>query len=224
MAHIFADRAEAGRELARRLGEYADRRFDAVVIGLPRGGVPVAAEVARVLNWPLDLLLARKLGAPDNPEFAIGAITHDRRVLNRSVIERMGITARALAAVEQRERRELLRREALYRHGRPPLDVAGKTVLVVDDGIATGMTMQCAALSLDALRPARLIVAAPVIAGETVEALTGMPEIDACVCVLRVPELVSVGLWYRDFDQVSDVEVMHAFYPPAARQAGQSAR
>jgi putative phosphoribosyl transferase len=221
MTRVFENRTTAGLALARRLGEYADRRYDTIVVGLPRGGVPVAAQIAAVLQRPLDIVLARKLGAPDNPEYAIGAISMTHRVLNHSAIRALGIDAHTLAEIEHRERRELLRRETLYRQGRPPLDLRGKTVLLIDDGIATGLTMQCAALTIDDQHPARLIVATPVAADETVRMLAELPEIDACISLLRVPALASVGMWYCDFAQVSDLDVARAFCPPAADATGQ---
>ncbi len=207
---LFADRTDAGRQLAMRMGRFADRAHPCVVYGLARGGVPVAAEVARILRWPLELIVVRKLGAPANPEVAVGAIARGVRVIDAPALASLGVDLRDLQEIEQAERRELTRREQLYLHGRAPVDVSGRAALLIDDGIATGLTMQAAVRAIRARRPARLIVAAPVAAADTFDRLVRMPEVDECVCVLRAPHLISVGMWYRDFAQVNDAEVMRA--------------
>lgn len=202
----FRDRVEAGqllgRELAKRLGTTAD----AVVLALPRGGVPVGAEVAKALNAPLDVFIVRKLGVPGHEELAMGAIASGGvRVLNRDVLDYARITQQQIDTVAAREERELSRREAEYRGNRPPLDVRGQTVIVVDDGLATGSTMRAAVQALRAMEPKRIIVAVPVGAAQTYEELRTIA--DEIVC-LRTPEpFDAVGLWYDDFTQTTDAEV-----------------
>jgi predicted phosphoribosyltransferase len=201
----FANRRDAGLALAQRLGEYNDRD-DVVVLALPRGGVPVAAEIARSLPAPLDVLLVRKLGVPGHRELAMGAIASGGvRVLNDEVVGWYGIPPSTIDDVATLERAELERREREYRGGRPPLDVSGRTVLLVDDGLATGSTMKAAVQAVRARGPARVVVAVPVGAPETCRELAGTA--DDVVCV-RTPEPFSaVGLWYRDFSQTTDDEV-----------------
>jgi predicted phosphoribosyltransferase len=205
MISRFRDRAEAGRLLARELSEYAGRT-ELLVLGLPRGGVPVAFEVARLLAAPLDVFVVRKLGVPGQEELAMGAIASGGVcVINHALVRQLGIPARAIEAVTATETRELERRQTLYRGRRPPLDVRGRTVILVDDGLATGATMAAAVRALRKQGPASIVVAAPVGAPETCAALAGMA--DDCVCVLRPPELRGVGLWYEDFRQTDDAEV-----------------
>jgi putative phosphoribosyl transferase len=203
----FRDRHEAGRrlgeEVARRLGE---RARDAVVLALPRGGVPVAWHVAQALHAPLDVFIVRKLGVPGHEELAMGAIASGGvRVLNREVLDLVPVPPRAIDAVAEREERELARRELAYRGARPPLDVRGKTVVVVDDGLATGSTMRAAVAALRKMNPREIVVAVPVAAPSTCEEFKR--EVDDIVC-LRTPEpFQAVGLWYEDFDQTTDDEV-----------------
>ncbi|HEV2148990.1 MAG TPA: phosphoribosyltransferase [Longimicrobiaceae bacterium] len=201
----YRDRTEAGRELADRLGEYAGRP-DVVVLALPRGGVPVAYEVARALGAPLDVFLVRKLGVPGHEELAMGAIASGGvRVLNADVVNALRVPPAAVDAVAAREMGELERRERAYRDDRPPPAVRGRTVLLVDDGLATGSTMRAAAEALRGLGPARLVVAVPVGAAETCDAFAR--EVDEVVCA-RTPEpFYAVGLWYEDFSQTTDDEV-----------------
>lgn len=201
----FADRAAAGRVLAEDLREYADRD-DVVVLGLPRGGVPVAYEVARRLNAPLDVFLVRKLGLPGHEELAMGAIASGGiRVLNPDVLDLHPITEEAIASIAAQEQEELERREREYRRDRGDLDLAGRTVLLVDDGLATGSTMRAAAAAVRSARPAGVVVGVPVAARRTCDSLAS--EVDAVVCS-RTPEpFQAVGLWYRDFEQTTDDEV-----------------
>jgi putative phosphoribosyl transferase len=201
----FVDRRDAGRRLATRLAPLAGER--PVVVALPRGGVPVAFEIARALRAPLDILAVRKLGAPANPEFAVGAIAEDgTQVVNAGVARRIGMSTQELEATIEREIAELRRRVARYRGGAAPVDVRGRTVIVVDDGIATGLTDLAAVRALRARGAARIVVAVPVGPAESV-ALVGA-EADEVVCYMIPRELVGVGRWYRDFSAVSDEEVV----------------
>ncbi|MEA2528884.1 MAG: hypothetical protein QOG89_528 [Thermomicrobiales bacterium] len=201
----FRDRYDAGRQLAAKLTAYANRE-DVIVLGLPRGGVPVAYEVAKALNAPLDVFLVRKLGVPGHEELAMGAIaTGGVRVLNRDVIESWRIPEEAIADVEARERQELARRERLYRGTRPPPDVRGKIVILVDDGLATGSTMRAAAEALRTMGPARIVAAVPVAAAATCESL--LDVVDETVCAITPDIFYAVGLWYEDFSPTTDEEV-----------------
>jgi putative phosphoribosyl transferase len=201
----FEDRKEAGRALAARVRQYAGRS-DVVVLALPRGGVPVAAPVADALDAPLDLFLVRKLGTPGHRELAMGAIASGGiRVLNDDVVRWYGIPPAAIDAVAREEEQELVRREATYREGReaPPLE--GKIVILIDDGLATGSTMMAAVKAVRQRHPAKVIVAVPVGARDTCDALATIA--DEVICV-RMPEPFSaVGQWYLDFDQTTDEEV-----------------
>jgi putative phosphoribosyl transferase len=205
MEDKFRDRSDAGRELARHLREFAGRA-DVQVLALPRGGVPVAWEVARELEVPLDVDLVRKLGVPGQEELAMGAIASGGiRILNEEVVRALGITEDQIAAVAADEARELARREREYRGERPQPDVSGRTVILIDDGLATGSTMRAAAAAIQAQNPAELVVAAPVGAEESCRALR--TEVDRVVCA-RTPEpFYGVGLWYHDFRQTTDEEV-----------------
>jgi predicted phosphoribosyltransferase len=203
----FADRRDAGRRLAGQLLPLAEE--GPVVVALPRGGVPVADEVARALGAPLEILAVRKLGAPHNPEYGIGAIAEDgTRVFDPEALAVLGIDNRALAEIVARESEELRRRVAAYRGDRPPLDLEGRTVIVVDDGVATGVTDTAALRSIGRHRPRRLVLAVPVAAPESVSRLRR--EADDVVCLLAPALLYGVGQWYRDFSQVSDDEVISA--------------
>lgn len=191
--------------LAAALRAYANRS-DVLVLALPRGGVPVAYEVARALDAPLDVFLVRKLGLPGHEEFAMGAIASgDIRLLNDEVVRTYGIGRAEIDAVVESERRELARREARYRDGRPLPPIAGRTVILIDDGLATGATMHAAVLALREERPARIIVAVPVAAAETCEDFRG--EVDELVCAMTPSPFYAVGLWYEDFSQTTDAEV-----------------
>jgi putative phosphoribosyl transferase len=201
----FDNRAEAGRMLATRLMDYANRN-DVVVLGLPRGGVPVAYEVARALGAPLDVFVVRKLGVPGHEELAMGAVaTGGVRVLNADVVGGLRIPDDVLAAAVLRESEELERRERLYRDGRPAPDVHGRTAILVDDGLATGASMSAAIAALRALGPARIVVAVPVGAEETCDRLR--TEADDVVCFETPSPFFAVGYWYLDFSQTTDDEV-----------------
>jgi predicted phosphoribosyltransferase len=202
---FFPDRAHAGRRLAARLTAYADCP-DVLVLALPRGGVPVAYEVARALHAPLEVFLVRKLGVPGREELAMGAIaTGGVRVLNDEVVQALGLTEEAIAAAAAAETRELERREGVYRGGRAFPNVAGRTVLLIDDGLATGTTMRAAVAALRKMGPARIVVAVPVASAATCAELAA--EVDEVVCA-RTPEpFFAVGVWYDDFTQTTDDEV-----------------
>lgn len=201
----FKDRDDAGRQLAYRLREYADRP-DVLVLGLPRGGVPVAFETARALRVPLDMFLVRKFGVPGHEELGMGAIASGgARLLNDMVVEELQIDEETIRRVTEKELRELHHREQLYRNGRPGFDVRHCTVILVDDGLATGFTMQVAARALRQHQPAGIVTAVPVAAPETCD---GLGEVaDDVVCLFTPAELFAVGLWYEDFTQTSDDEV-----------------
>lgn len=202
----FENRREAGRRLADRLQGYAGRG-DVVVLGLPRGGVPVAYEIASALGAPLDVLVVRKLGLPSHPELAMGAIAAGGAVdLNDDVIASYHVRPDELAAVESRELRELERRESLYRGSRPAPPLAGRCVIVVDDGFATGASMRAALRAVRQRRPARLVAAVPVAPLGTEDMLGGLA--DAFVSVLAPANFASVGQFYRDFAQTEDDEVL----------------
>jgi putative phosphoribosyl transferase len=203
----FADRRDAGRKLAARLA--ARGYADPYVLALPRGGVPVAAEIAQALGAPLDVLLVRKLGVPGHEELAMGAIADGGvRVLNDEVIAYAGVGGEALERVTRQEQRELARRAAAYRGERPFPRLADKTVIVVDDGLATGATMRAAVLALRELGAARIVVAVPVGAPSTCAALREIA--DEVVCVRMPARFGGVGSWYRDFSQTTDEEVQRA--------------
>ena len=201
----FRDRVEAGELLAERLTAYAGRD-DVAVLALPRGGVPVAYEIARVLQVPFDVFVVRKLGVPGHEELAMGAIASGgARVINHDVVNALGIPMHLIDAVARTEQIELDRRERLYRGTRSPVHLVNRTVILVDDGLATGSTMRAAVMAARQQQPARVVVAVPVGAPATCAELSR--EADEVVC-LRTPEpFVAVGLWYRDFTPTSDQEV-----------------
>ncbi|MFE7983460.1 phosphoribosyltransferase [Streptomyces cellulosae] len=210
----FRDRRQAGRELAARLRERqdADALPDPLVLALPRGGVAVAAEVAEALGAPLDVLVVRKIGAPRHEEYGVGAMAGDGvPVFDEEALRALGLTQADLAPVVERERAELLRRERLYRQGRPAPDPRGRTVIVVDDGLATGSTARAALRALRALRardPARLVLAVPVASPEG--AATLRPETDDLITLHEPAAFMAVGQWYDEFDQLTDEEVLGA--------------
>lgn len=200
----FLDRADAGRKLAGALERFRSR--SPVVLALPRGGVPVGLEVARALGAPLDVIDARKLGAPGHEELAVGAIAPGAVYVDRLLVRRLGVSAAYLEQITTAEGRELERRERLYRSGRPPLDVEGRVVILVDDGLATGATARAAVASLRQRRPAQVILAVPVGAPETVARLREVA--DEVVCLDTPPDFRAVSLAYRDFSPTSDAEVV----------------
>lgn len=201
----FRDRAEAGYFLAGKLMHYA-HRSDVIVLGLPRGGVPVAFEVAEVLDAPLDVLIVRKLGVPGEEELAMGAIAPGGiRILNNKLIHSLGISKEQLEVVTARETEELKRREQLYRGQKPPLNLQGWTGILVDDGLATGSSMWAAVVALRALEVAKIVVAVPVAAESTCAFFRH--EVDEIVCGIMPEPLVAVGIWYEDFPQTTDEEV-----------------
>lgn len=211
----FDDRADAGHRLAVLLKDYAGRD-DVFVLGLPRGGVPVAAEVARALRAPLDVLVVRKLGTPGHAELAMGAIASGGAyVVNRQVIEQAGVTDAQLEAEVARQRAELERRERAYRGDRPFPDLSGRVVVVVDDGFATGATMRAAVQALRQYKPREIIVAVPV-APPHVEDAT-LKDADKVIVLLQPTPFLAVGQWYRDFSQTTDSEVTRLLKPGAIR-------
>ncbi|MGH6896606.1 MAG: phosphoribosyltransferase [Geminicoccaceae bacterium] len=215
---VFADRAEAGRRLAEELHRFKDER--PVVLALPRGGVPVAYEVARALAAPLDLVLVRKIGAPFQPELAIGAVVDGERpelVVNRDLVEDYRIPESYLEKERERQLAEIERRRQLYLAGRSRAPVQGRTAIVIDDGIATGATMEVALHATRNARPRRLVLAVPVAPPDTIERLRG--EVDEVVCLMMPAFLGAIGSFYRDFRQLGDDEVV-ALLEQAAQWEG----
>jgi predicted phosphoribosyltransferase len=201
----FTDRHEAGVVLAAQLQQYAGRS-DVVVLALPRGGVPVGYELTRALGAPLDVFVVRKLGLPGHPELAMGAIASGGvGVLNDDVLRSIAVPQTAIDAVTRTEQVELERRERAYRHGRPPVPIDGRVVILVDDGLATGSTMKAAVMAVRRLHPARVVVAVPVGAWETCHELRELA--DEVVCAFTPEPFRAVGLWYADFSQTTDAEV-----------------
>jgi putative phosphoribosyl transferase len=216
---LFRNRREAGRRLAERLQKHAGRD-DVIVLALPRGGIPVGYEVARALDAPLDVFVVRKLGLPGHPEFAMGAIASGGvAVLNQEVINAVGLPEDTLREVIAEEWEELARREHAYRQTERAPPVAGRTAILVDDGLATGSSMLAAIAALRKLRPARIVVAVPVGAPETCEAVGA--HVDEIVCAEMPQPFRAVGLWYEDFSQTSDEEV-RALLARARRDAAHS--
>ena len=212
MISPFDNRRDAGRRLAGALQHYANRP-DVLVLALPRGGVPVAYEVAQALNVSLDIFLVRKLGVPGHEELAMGAIaTGGEVVLNDSVVQALRITREELDRVAAAEQQELARRESAYRGDRPPPDVRGRTVILIDDGLATGSTMRAAAAALRRQGPARIVIAVPVSSPQTCYELGA--EVDEIVCLITPEMFYAVGMWYIDFSPTTDAEV-HSLLQPA---------
>jgi putative phosphoribosyl transferase len=210
---LFRDRTEAGQKLGRELKAYANRQ-DVLVLGLPRGGVPVAFEVAKALNAPLDVLLVRKLGVPGKEELAMGALAKlpgtgfasgGVRIINQDIVESRQISSEAIARTAAVEQRELERRESAYRGNRPPLDLSDRTIILVDDGLATGATMRAAAIAIRKQQPKRIIAAVPVSALEVCNAFR--VEVDEIICAETPSPFVAVGIWYQNFSQTTDAQV-----------------
>lgn len=202
---VFRDRADAGRRLAEELRHYAGRE-DVVVLALPRGGVPVGRRIADALHAPLDVVLVRKLGAPFQPELALGAVaTGGVRILNEEVLGQVPVPDEELEKVTAREREELERRERVYRGDREPVPVEGRTVILVDDGVATGSTLRAAIQSLRRRRPARIVAAVPVAPADSAASLR--EEVDELVCVLTPVSFFGISQWYERFPQLSDEAV-----------------
>ena len=218
----FADRRQAGKELASRLQHYAGRP-EIVVLALPRGGVPVAFEVAEALDVPLDIFLVRKLGLPGRLELAMGAIASGGIcVLNDDVVRWYGVPERTIDAVARAEQVEVERREREYREGRPLTDLLGKTVILIDDGLATGSTMRAAVQAVRQFTPERVIVAVPVGAPAACDAIADVA--DETVCARKPEQFSAVGQWYRDFSQTTDEEVRALVREHARRSAQHDSR
>ncbi len=201
----FRDRTEAGQVLATKLLAYPGRR-DVLVLALPRGGVPVAFEVARALHAPLDVIIVRKLGVPGEEELAMGAIASGGAcVLNDDVVRTLGIPEAVIHKVAARAQREVERRERLYRGGHAASEVRGQTAILIDDGIATGATMRAAVAAVRRQQPARIVIAVPAAASSTCDDFAA--EVDELVCIIRPEEFLAVGFWYENFSQTSDEEV-----------------
>ncbi|MBV9700596.1 MAG: phosphoribosyltransferase [Candidatus Eremiobacteraeota bacterium] len=219
---LFADRADAGRQLAVLLREYANDP-KAIVLALPRGGVPVGYEIACALNIPLDVYIVRKLGVPGHEELAMGALASDGTcVVDHELMQSLRIDQSALDAVVAREAEELRRREVAYRDDRPEPQLAGMVAIVVDDGLATGATMRAAAMALRRRNPKSIITAVPVAAARTCESLRGV--VDRVVCISTPEPFHAVGLYYRNFEQIGDEEVRRRLRDAAGEQGGVSRR
>jgi len=213
---FFADRHDAGKFLARKLEQYSHNP-NAIVLALPRGGVPVAFEISRYLHLPLDLFLVRKLGVPIYEELAMGAIASGGvRVINNDVVKKLGITDEMIESVAQTEELELARRETHYRGDRAPLQLENKIVILVDDGLATGASMRAAVAALKQHHPQKVVVAVPVGAAETCQLF--QREVDEVVCGMAPDEFVGVGKWYSDFRQTTDEEVIELLNNVSHRQ------
>jgi putative phosphoribosyl transferase len=219
MTNRFSDRSEAGRALAARLAEM--KIADPVIFALPRGGVPVAAEIARALNAPLDLLLVRKIGVPWQPELALAAVVDGddpQVVIDEEVQGQSGVSRTYIDGEAKEQLREIERRRAVYLQGRSPVAVENRTAIVVDDGIATGTTVRAALKALRRRKPARLILAVPVAPPETIDALAA--DVDQIVCLEQPSPFYAIGLYYVDFHQVSDEEVMAALAAATPLRSG----
>ena len=219
---IFGDRVDAGRRLAENLRSYANRD-DVIVLGIPRGGVPVAFEVAEALDAPLDVFLSRKLGVPGQEELAFGAVaTGGVRVLDQELIDAVGISKQEIEQITRKVRTELERRERVYRGSRPPLNLEGKIAILIDDGIATGSSMRAAINALRQLKPARVVVAVPVAPLSTCRRLKS--DVDELVCVHMPESFYAIGQFYADFSQVTDEEVTDLIDRAAHRTPRKGAR
>jgi predicted phosphoribosyltransferase len=217
---LFKDRADAGRKLAKSLSKYANRS-DVLILALPRGGVPVAFEVAKALNVKMDVFIVRKLGVPGHEELAMGAIASGNiRVLNEDIVGSLQIPPQIVERVAEGELKELERREQMYRGSRQKLDVTGLTVILIDDGLATGATMRAAAAALKTKNPARIVVAVPVAAADTCQLF--QHEVDETICLAAPEPIYAVGAWYGDFSQTTDREVCDLLDKAASIQPGKS--
>jgi len=202
---LFKDRLDAGRKLAKKLSKYANRS-DILILGLPRGGVPVAFEVAKELNVKMDVFVVRKLGVPENEELAMGAIASDNIiVLNEDVVRSFQISKQSIDAVAARELRELERREYIFRGKRPKLSISDSTVILIDDGLATGATMNAATAAVKTKNPTKIVIAVPTGAPDTCRSFEG--KVDEVICVATPEPFYAVGAWYEDFSQTTDEEV-----------------
>ncbi len=202
---IFKDRTDAGKKLILKLEKYKDHK-DVIVLGLPRGGVPVAFEVAKYLKVPQDIFIVRKLGVPGQEELAFGAISSDGvRVLNKEIINLMKIPKEVVEKVTEIEKQELLRREQLYKGDKPPITIAGKIVILVDDGLATGASMRAAITALKILNPKKIVLAVPTASSDTCEDFEN--EVDEVICASTPEPFRGVGFWYEDFSQIKDEQV-----------------
>ncbi len=202
---MYRNRTEAGRELAKDLQDYRDQ--DAIVLALPRGGVELGYEIAEAIDAGLDVLVVRKLGAPQNPEFGLGAIaSYGAEYLDETALRALDVPSGALKQVEEREREELERRELAYRDAMPPPDIEGRTVIIVDDGIATGGTVKAAIRAVRNLYPSQIVLAVPVAPADAVADL--QDEVDAIVCPLTPSPFRAIGLWYGEFEQTPDERVV----------------
>jgi putative phosphoribosyl transferase len=206
---IFQNRQDAGMQLSKQLKSYKNQS-NLIILALPRGGVPVAYEIAKALQAPLDVLIIRKLGVPGQKEFAMGAISKTTQYLNQALIQKLNISKDEIQATIQSEIQELTRRESLYRANLPPIDVSNKTVILVDDGIATGSTVQAAINTLKNQNPKAIILAIPVAAKQTADTLA--LQVDSLVCLEKPTDLAAVGQWYIDFSETSDTEVLNLLY------------
>ena len=208
MQSSLKDRRAAGKTLANLLSEYT-ARSDAIVVAIPRGGVPVGYEVARALDLPLDVMIVRKLGVPGHEELALGAVSSDGViVLNDSIIESLDISAQLIEEVLEKEGLELQRREQLYRKDRAPIQLQDKVVILVDDGLATGASIMAACQVIQHHHPSKIIVAAPVGSPEACDAIEAKIGTAQCICVITPQPLYSIGTWYQDFRQTPDSEVI----------------
>jgi putative phosphoribosyl transferase len=213
----FEDRRDAGRRLAGKLSRFRDER--PVIFALPRGGVPVGYEISRAFTAPLDVFVSRKLGAPGQPEFGIGAVAAGGvRVLNEDVVKRLGITDEYVERITARETAEVERRLRYFRGDRPEPEVGGRTAILVDDGLATGVTARAAVEAMRLRRPRRLVLAAPVCAAQTAELLR--PGVDELVCLESPTDLGAIGFWYRDFQQTTDEEVVELLERARSERGG----
>lgn len=214
----FENRAEAGQVMADKLRDYADRP-DVLVLALPRGGVPVAYEVAKALHAPLDVFVVRKLGVPGHEEMAMGAIASGGvKMINEDVVQLLNIPDSVIDSVTAQEQRELERRDRAYRDDRPEPQIEGKTILLIDDGLATGATMHAAVRAVRQRSPARIVVAVPTASASTCDAFRA--EVEDVICAITPEPFRAVGLWYKDFEQTKDAEVRHLLQR-AALNAGQ---